>query len=361
MTEASLARAFEIQAGACAAFGSPFSAALLAEAALDIQAGGPLRGLVDPWAGTPDRTLLLDAVALRWLAAAHDLALSGDHPGLTGAYPDGSQAGDSDLAWREARAAMIHDSERFAAFMNHEPQTNEVRRSACLLPGYLVVAQETGLPLRMFELGASAGLNQLWDRFRYDYVGSDGAAGWRWGNPASTLRLDAEWRGGPPPFLERTNRPAVVASRAACDRKPVQLSDRLARRRLTAYVWADQADRLARLRAAVAMALAGGVNVEAIDALAWTKARAAPVDGAATVLCHSVFWQYLAVDTQSALEALIAELGAKATASAPFAWVRMEPTPSLLHRQELRLTLWPGGEERLLARGHPHGAWVEWL
>jgi hypothetical protein len=25
------------------------------------------------------------------------------------------------------------------------------------------------------------------------------------------------------------------------------------------------------------------------------------------------------------------------------------------------LTLWPGGEPRLLANCHPHGAWVEWL
>jgi hypothetical protein len=152
-----------------------------------------------------------------------------------------------------------------------------------------------------------------------------------------------------------------VLSRAACDRKPVALDDAAACRRLRSYIWADQFDRLARLDAAIEVARAAGVRVEAEDAVTWTARRAAPQAGAATVLVHSVFWQYLPADRQAALGEAIAGHGAQASADAPFAWLRMEPNPRNLADTELRLTTWPGGEERLLARVHPHGAWIDWI
>jgi hypothetical protein len=347
---APLIRAFDIQSGACASFGSPFSGALLAHAAKDIGEAGPLLGLLAPWAGASTRSLMGDAVPIRWLGCAHDLALSGDAPALAAAYPAPGGPGDADAAWAEVRAAMIAGPERFAAFMGHEPQTNEVRRSAGLLPGFLIVAAETGLPLRLFEVGASAGLNQLWDRFRYDY-----GRGGVWGDPASPVVADADWRGAPASLGA-----ATVIARAACDRKPVDIRDPLARRRLKAYVWADQSDRLARLEAAIALALEADIRVETADAADWTIARAAPAPGAATVLYHSIFWQYMPPETQAALAAAIAGHGARATPDAPFAWLRMEPPPTNLAKVDLRLTLWPGGEERLLAQVHPHGAWVDW-
>jgi hypothetical protein len=239
----------------------------------------------------------------------------------------------------------------FAEVLGHEPQTNEVRRSACLLPGFLTVARETGRPLRVFEVGASAGLNQLWDHYAYDY----GAAG-SWGASEAAVRLDAEWRGAAGPL----DGVAVVATRAACDRKPVDIRNPVARRRLKAFVWADQFDRLARLEGALALALEEGVAVETADAVGWTATRAAPAAGAATVLAHSVFWQYMPPESQRALTEVIADLGSRASHAAPFAWLRMEPAPGALMPMELRLTVWPGGRERRLAVVHPHGAWVEW-
>jgi hypothetical protein len=347
-----LRRAFELQAGACAAFGSPFSAALLNRGMGDIADAGPLAGLLAPWAEASTRTLISDATPIRWLGSLHDLVLSGEAPGLAAAYPTPASSGDTDTAWSAARAAMIAHPERFAAFMSHEPQTNEVLRSACLLPGFLTVARETGLPLRIFEIGASAGLNQLWDRYRYDF----GDAG-SWGDRASKVRLDAEWRGAAPPLDTAVS----VVSRAACDRKPVDIRDPIARRRLKAYVWADQFERLARLEAAIEAALIADVRVEAEDAVTWAAARAAPAPGAATVIFHSIFWQYMPSESQAALTRVIAGLGEQATAAAPFAWLRMEPPPHNLALVELRLTRWPGGEDRLLGHAHPHGASVEWL
>jgi len=75
---------------------------------------------------------------------------------------------------------------------------------------------------------------------------------------------------------------------------------------------------------------------------------------------HSVVWQYLPSATRSNIESTLAQAGARATRAAPLAWLRMEFFDSSAPA-ELRLTLWPGGAERVLARAHPHGEWVEWL
>ena len=109
------------------------------------------------------------------------------------------------------------------------------------------------------------------------------------------------------------------------------------------------------------MALEAGTPVETADAAEWTLARAAPRGGVATVVFHSIFWQYLPGPTQAALRAALETHGAAATASAPLAWLRMEPVEGQPFPIELRLTLWPGGEDRKLANVHAHGASVEWL
>ena len=318
----------------------------------DVEAGGPTAALMAPWAGASTRALMTDAVPVRLLGALHDCVLSGDAPALAAAYPADSRPGDGEAAWREARKLIETTADRLVEFMGHEPQTNEVRRSACLIGGFLTVAKETGLPLRCFEVGASAGLNQLWDRFHY-VLGSQAA----WGDPDATVLIEAEWHGEPPPV----DADILVAERAACDRKPVDLADPLARRRLRAFVWADQIDRIARLEAAIALAQAEGTAVQCGDAVGWASTNAAPAEGAATILYHSVFWQYMPPESQAALRAVINGHGEAASNSSPFAWLRMEPPPDNLANMELRLTLWPGGDERLLAYVHPHGASVTWL
>ena len=346
-----LSRALGLQAQACVTFGSPFSGALLEKAAEDVARGGPTATVLAAWSGDSARALFADAVPVRLLGALHAFALSGDAPAFTAAYPAADRPGDAEAAWAQGVRLIETYPQRFIDFMDHEPQTNEVRRSACLIGGFLTVAQETGLPLRCFEVGASAGLNQLWDRFHYRL----GAAG-TWGDVRSPVDIDTDWRGRPPPLAANV----TLIQRAACDRRPVNISDPAARARLRAYVWADQLDRMKRLEAAIALALAEGVTVEADDAVGWTAARAAPHVGAATVLYHSVFWQYMPPDSQAGLLAAIQSHGSAASEQAPFAWLRMEPPPDDLANMELRLTSWPGGDDRLLAQVHPHGAEVNW-
>lgn len=347
--ESDLISSLRLQAKACAALGSPFHAALLGHAADDLAAGGIVAAILADWAEGDLRSLMAAAVPLRLVGALHDLVLSGDDPPLAAAYPRPGHEADPAAAWAEAQRALAEHAARIRAFMTHEPQTNEVRRSAALLGGFLVVAKETGLPLRCFEMAASAGLNLSWDQYRYQLGGAS------WG-PESPVLLPTDWSGSLPPL----DASPQVVERAACDRRPTDLRDPDQRRRLLAYIWPDQCERLDRIRAAIEVALARGVAVDTADAPAWARC-AEPSEGCATVLYHSVFWQYMPPASQAALRQVIEQHAQKASAEAPFAWLRMEPPPEDMAKMEIRLNLWPGGEDRILAHAHPHGAWVEWL
>jgi hypothetical protein len=77
------------------------------------------------------------------------------------------------------------------------------------------------------------------------------------------------------------------------------------------------------------------------------------------VVYHSIFWQYLPPEPQARARALLEAAGAAATPDAPLAWLRMEgdgADPGA----GISLTLWPGGETRLLGRADFHGAWIDW-
>ena len=139
----------------------------------------------------------------------------------------------------------------------------------------------------------------------------------------------------------------------------MDLNDPQARRRLRAYVWADQADRLARLDGAIAMALEAGTKVQTADAVEFTRSIR-PQSGTVTVIYHSVFWQYVSAQGQVDLAAKIRTLGATATPASPVAWVRMEPPAENPANMQMHVTLWPGGDDRLLGHVHPHGTWAQW-
>jgi hypothetical protein len=295
------------------------------------------------WTGDP----VADALALRLAGGLHALVLSGRAPDLAAVYPGGARAGDV-AALRAAVLASLDEQAAFlCAFLEGPPQTNEVGRSAALLGGFLTVAAETGRPLSLLEIGASAGLNLLWDHYGYRL----GAAGW--GPEDAAVTLAPEWRGDLPPLG-----PVEVAARRGCDRAPVDPRDRL---RLLAYVWADQATRRRRLEAALAQAARLGLTVEAADAGDWTRRQLeTPAAGQATVLYHSIVWQYLPAASRRAVVAAVRRAAGQANTEAPFAWLRMEPLPGA-DCAAVTLTLWPGGRERRLARADYHGRWVDWL
>jgi hypothetical protein len=336
--------AFDKQIGWCESLGSPFTARLLTILRDDIAAGGTSAELVRAWPGDP----VADALALRMAAALQALALTESAPALVPCYPP-SAAAIEQLRPIVLGAIREHQS-AIHAFLSSPPQTNEVGRSGVLVGGFLQIAQDTRLPLRLLEIGASAGLNAIWDRYHYRL----GAAGW--GDPQSAVRIAPSWQGPSPPI----DAPIRVIERLACDIAPIDLEDPTQRLRLRAYVWADQRERLSRLESAIELARAHGPRVERADAAAWIRTKLhEPAAASATVLYHSIMWQYLPSETQADIRASLEDAGGRATGAAPLAWLRFEPLDSV-SRPELRMTLWPGARDVRLAVAHPHGSSVQW-
>jgi hypothetical protein len=344
--EPDFADAWRRQIAYCDANGSPFTARVLDAALADWRAGGALRDLLPAWPGDAWK----DALALRVAGALHAMALDGSEPGLSALYPPQRAHFDAEAGPPALDAALRRQAPRVADYLRSAPQTNEVNRSAVLLGGFAVIASATGLPLATLEIGASGGLNQLWHRGHHDL----GAR--TWGDERSAVRLRCEWQGTPPTLPPRFE----IASQAACDRAPIDLAAPAAALKLMSYVWPDQRERLERLRAAIAAAHDHGLRVEAADALDWTRRElAAPRPGVATVLYHSIVWQYLPEGTRHALRAEIEAAGARASTRAPLAWLAYEAVNEAAECQ-LTLQIWPGGERRVLADAHPHARWARW-
>ena len=339
----SVRAAFREQAGHCAGMGSPFTARLCTLIADRLEPGTPVADRVLDWPGDA-RT---GALPLRLAAALHGLVIEELDAVLAAVYPPND--GDDAALWAAVSTALAGHATWILARLDGPPQTNETQRSAALCPGMLTVAALTGRPLVTSELGASAGLNLSWDRFAYRFGDVT------WGDPASVVHIEPDWQGPPPPLPS-----AHVIERAGVDRAPPDLSSAEDRLRLRSFVWADQTARKARMAAAIAIAETGGIRVERADAVDWLATRLAEArPGRAHVVYHSIFWQYLSPEAQGRGRALLDAAGARATGTAPLAWLRMEPDghdPGAA----ISLTLWPDGTTRVLGRVDYHGAWVRW-
>ncbi|NOT40263.1 MAG: DUF2332 domain-containing protein [Alphaproteobacteria bacterium] len=342
-----VARAADIQIMWCQQNGAPFTAQVLQAIRENLTSGGTLARLMTPWPGNP----LADALLLRATGALHFMVRIGKAPDLAAYYP-----GHGDKPWDAGAGRAIEDAvvahlALVKDTLSRPPQTNETGRSAVLMPGYAEIARRTGLPLSILEIGASAGLNLLWDRFAYRY-------GDRFvGDTNASVVINAEWRGT---WCNVEHLPRVVAKRG-CDRTPFDLSAPGAADRLIAYVWPEQKERLVRIEAAIALAQGEKPSLEKADAGDWLERQlASQVPGAATVIAHTIVWQYIARETREKIEALLKSTGDRATEAAPLAWLTLEQyAPDQF--PEVRLTLWPGGQTQKIATAHPHGAWIEWL
>lgn len=346
-----VAAAFAAQVDWCRLLDSPFTARLMEAAPPALaDAPGATAAAIRDWPGEPVR----DALVLRLAGGLHALVRSGRAPGLAALYPPAALPEIEPLA--AAIAAVLADPGLDAAlrpWLDSAPQTNEVARSGVLMPGMMVIAGETGLPLRLFELGPSAGLNLCLDRWHYR-LGQREA-----GDAASPVVIAPDWRGAPLPDLPDIR----VVSRAGIDLNPLDVRDPATADRLLAYVWPDQPARVARAAAAIAAVAADPPPITQGDAAAFVAARVAPEAGSCGVVFHSIAFQYFPAESRAAITAQMARVGADAGPEAPLAWLRYEMEDGRIGAlPTLRLTLWRGGppEERLLAHAHPHGAFVQW-
>jgi hypothetical protein len=277
---------------------------------------------------------------LRLFGAVHFLALSGE----------------VEDPWSRFRDVLAAHRDRVARFVAEKPvQTNEVQRSWALLPAFLAVADAR--PLDLVELGPSAGLNLLWDRYRYRY--GDAA----WGSADAALELAGDATGGPPAaLLERT---VEVRSRLGIDRTPVDVTSDEDARLLQAFVWADQTGRLERLRRAIEIARTDPPRVVAGDYLELLPDVLAerPRDGLVVVF-HSASTAYLARDDRERLRETIARAGSERA----LAWISYEFAEDAEGRRtvgydafSIDARVWPGGETRRLACADGHGNRLRWL
>jgi hypothetical protein len=343
MSEQDVREAFRNQAIFCDRSGTPATAAVIRGIAAALDRSTETGRRVLDWQGDPRGSG--DSVPLRLAGGFHALARRGADERLARLYAgelDGSDAVIADVLRR-------FDAE-LSPWLDSPPQTNETGRAAPIMAALLLLADEYGLPFELIELGASAGLNQNLDRFGYR-LGETRA-----GEPASPLQLAPVWEGASPRQAE-----VRVAARRAIDQSPVPVADPAQRERLMAYCWADQAERMQRLEAALTLAAAYPPQVAQADAADFAEAVLAdpqPV-GICRVIFHTIFWTYVPADKQERVCAALARAGESATRERPLAWARYE-----LNGQggvaELHLTEWPGGRERHLATGHPHGSRIVW-
>lgn len=292
---------------------------------------------------------LEDAMPLRVAGGLHWLALSGADRRLEPVYA-GEQTDQRVIDEIAASLAREWDA-MLVPWLDSPPQTNEAGRSASIVAGLLWLSRRLGPRFELNEIGASAGVNTMIERYRYDLAGVE------LGPADSPMRIEPEWRGAPPPAET-----IEIVSIRGCDLAPVDLSNPAEALRLKAYVWPDATERMGRIDAAIGLAAERPPLLERKDAGAFVQERLQEPQesGVARVLYHSVMWQYLPQVTRRSITAAMEGAGIRATPERPLAWVRVE-TNRETFRHELSVRYWPGGNEPVqLAEAHPHGAWVEW-
>jgi hypothetical protein len=317
----SLADRFRRHADALVAGGrSPLYVELMRGAAAD-----PL--VAELFAGDPltERSV----PSLRLLAPLHELVLAGRAPDLAPFYPSAGGTAAPAGAWPVARAALAEHADWVRERLPRTVQTNEPGRSAVLYAGLQWLALRDGRPLRLLEIGASAGLNLVPERYAY-------ASGGRvYGDPASAVRFDEPWS-------HPLDAVPVIADRRGCDLEPMDPArDRL---RLLSYIWPDEGERFARVSAALELAAGDPPPIDRATASEWLAEQlAAPHDDVVTVVWHSVVRQYVPADEWARVEALLA--GRCVLSMEPVGYDHME----------LR------AGERLLATCGDHGPPVVWV
>jgi hypothetical protein len=301
-------------------------------------------------------------------AAVHDLLLGGAAHPLRDSYPSVGGTRPPDAATTPTFLGFVadHHDEVLARLRTRATQTNEVGRTAALWPALVGVGAALDRPVTLVELGASAGLLLHLDRFAYRF-GDVGA-----GDPGSPVRVAPDLRGAAPPVAPVP----AIAGRVGIDLAPLDPADDADAGWLRACVWPEDAGRLARLDAALEVArehrdvrLVAGDVVERVDEVL----AEVPNDTVPCVL-HSAALAYLGAEAREAIATTLAGVGdERDLAVLSFEGPFVPPFPGLSAATSvpaptedhflLGATVWRSSRrrDRLLARAHPHGVWLEWL
>ncbi len=342
----SVAQAFANQTAYCRANDAPVTARIVAAIASLVEKPQSLFAQrIADWTGNA----LADALPLRAAAGFHALHLAHKAPDLAPIYADATGVNDALIISAVARR---FDGE-LLGWLNGPPQTNEAARSSSFIAAMLWLIEQ-GCPASFdaLEIGSSAGINLMMDRYHYDLGGV------HVGPQDAVMRFQPEWRGHHPP-QHKLNFTAL----AGCDIAPIDLCDDEQANRLKAYIWPDNPIRFARLEAAIAAAHAKPPALTRMNAADFVEQqlRRPQQSGTTRVLMHSIVWQYIPDDQQQRITQAMEMAGHAATPDRPLAWIALEANRSLL-KHELIVRHWPAAPEpHILAHAHAHGIWVDWL
>lgn len=224
-------------------------------------------------------------------------------------------------------------------------QTNEPARCATLLPALVSLPQ----PLALLEVGASAGLTLLADRYCYDYAGHRITGT----DPAAPV-LTCQPRGSVP-LPEQV---PVVAWRAGLDINPLDVTSDDDVQWLQCLLWPGEGHRAECLAAAIAVARRDPPTVHRGDLISGLPALAAQAPAEATlVIYHSAVLAYIDPPRRRQFADTVRELDA--------VWLSNEGAAVLPH---IAMPTHERGSFVLVRDGttpvaftDPHGAWLHWL
>lgn len=344
--EGDVRHAYDNQIDYCEKNGAPITARIVraVRELLDREDMGSFMQRISHWPGRA----LADGLPLRSAGALRRLYLGGGAPALEPIY-SGHPADDLQIVGQIAKAHAA----KLLPWLDGPPQTNEAGRSSGFVAAMLWLAQQ-GLPpiFEPLEIGASAGINLMMDRYRWDLggviVGSD--------HPA--ISLAPEWRGPSPPA-----EPITLMQPKGCDIAPLDLRKPEEALRLKAFIWPEHIERFARLEAAIAAAHVDPPRLVKMTAAEFVEGqlREPQEEGTTRVLMHSIVWQYLSDDEKQRITAAMEGAGARASTDKALAWISLEADRTALGHL-LKVRYWPGSPtSQLLAHAHAHGAWIEWL
>jgi hypothetical protein len=272
-------------------------------------------------------------VPRRLLAGLHYLVLAGE------------------ASWRDVSAALEGHAPFLREFIATQPvQTNEVQRSWVLLPCFLRVAERAGAEVfDLVELGPSAGLNLVWDRYQYRYRNGE------WGPRDAPLELTGEERGAVPARLLALT--PSVRRRIGIDRSPIDVTSDDGARLLSSFVWADQHRRLERLGCAIEAVrgeppeIVRGDVVELLpDVL-----RGQPRD-VLTIVFQTAMLGYIDLRRRDRLRRTLRTAGQRK----PLAFVTSGRPRNHGRVWGLRIFVWPDGEREFIGHADYHGEWLDW-
>lgn len=346
--ERSVRAAFLQQAIWCEQLGSPFTGLLCRTLATRLDRATKSGRRVLEWAGQDP---LYDAVPLRLAGGLHALIRKGRLPELSSYYPP-QHIPEEPALWQAVNAALHDADPELLPWLDSPPQTNETARSALLMSGLLVLASRMGLPFALYEIGASAGLNLLVDRYSHCLGGLEAGA------IDSSLRLSPVWDGPAPP--EAVVR---IVRRGGADLSPVEVGNAVDRERMMSFIWPDQSERIERMSRAISLAATDPPLIEQADAADWVESEISikPDVGCVRVLWHSIAFQYFPETTKARIVRHIERIGAEATVDGPFAWLQFEADTVTKACPQLRLQIWPGGVLEVLAMSNNLATRVNWF